>query len=114
MTSMAPQRPPALDRNERRENALRPSPHLGYDRDALGMHLMSREAYWIAEPQFRRAVWLNPYEPEFKNHLAWCLCRRGKLAEARLWAQKALDQKDDPNTRVLLDVISRKLDAEKG
>jgi Flp pilus assembly protein TadD len=109
---MTRERSPALDRNERRENALRPHPHLGYDRDALGVHLMSREAFWIAEPQFRRAVWLNPFEAEFKNHLAWCLYKQGKLAEARQWAQKAIDQKDDSNTRVLLDLIGRKLDAK--
>jgi Flp pilus assembly protein TadD len=77
------------------------------------MHLMSREAFWIAEPQFRRAAWLNPFEPGFKNHLAWCLYREGKFAEARQWAQKALDQRDDPNARVLLDLIGRELDAKK-
>jgi Tfp pilus assembly protein PilF len=100
--------------NERREDALRPDSHLGYDRDVLGMHLMSREAFWIAEPQFRRAVWLNPFETEFQNHLAWCLYKQNKLGEARQWAQKALDQKDDPNIRVLLDLIGRKLDAKEG
>jgi Flp pilus assembly protein TadD len=103
-----------LDQNERRENTLRPSPHLGYDRDALGMHLMSREAFRIAESQFRRAVWLNPFEPEFKNHLAWCLYKQDDVGEAREWAQKALDQKDDPNTRVLLSLIERKLDRKEG
>jgi Tfp pilus assembly protein PilF len=103
-------RHPTLDPNERRENALRPNPRLGYDRDALGMHLMSREAFWIAEPQFRRAVWLNPFEADFKNHLAWCLYKQDKLAEARQWAQKAIDQRDEPNTRVLLGLIGRKLD----
>jgi Flp pilus assembly protein TadD len=102
------------DQNERREDALRPNLRLGYDRDALGMHLMSREAFWIAEPQFRRAVWLNPFEPEFQNHLAWCLYKQNKFAEARQWAQQALDRKDDSNTRVLLDLIGRKLDAKKG
>ncbi|MBN1795208.1 MAG: hypothetical protein JW804_00905 [Sedimentisphaerales bacterium] len=30
------------DRNERREDLLRPSPYLGYDRDKLGMYLLSR------------------------------------------------------------------------
>jgi len=105
---------PILDENERRENALRPDAHLGYDRDALGMHLMSREVFWLAEPQFRRAIWLNPFEAQFKNHLAWCLYKQNKIAEARQWAQRALDQKDDPNTRVLLDLIGRKLDAKKG
>jgi tetratricopeptide (TPR) repeat protein len=114
MTNMTRRRPPALDQNERRENALRPNPHLGYDRDALGLHLMSREAFWIAEPQFRRAIWLNPSAAEFQNHLAWCLYRENKFAEAREWAQKSLDRKDDPNTRVLLDLIGRKLDTEEG
>jgi Flp pilus assembly protein TadD len=75
---------------------------------------MSREAFQIAESQFRRAVWLNPFEAEFKNHLAWCLYRQNDLAEAREWAQKALDQKDDPNTSVLLGLIGRKLDRKEG
>ena len=101
------------DENERREDALRPDSHLGYDRDALGVHLMSREAFWIAESQFRRAVWLNPFEAQFKNHLAWCLYRRNQFAEAREWARKALDQEDDPNTRALLDLIERKIGCEK-
>jgi len=109
---MTRKRPRVLDQNERRENALRPSLHLGYDRDALGMHLMSREAYRIAESQFRRAVWLNPFEPEFKNHLAWCLYKQNELAEAQKWAQKVLDQKEDPNTRVLLGLIGGKLDGK--
>jgi Tfp pilus assembly protein PilF len=113
MIGMTRKRPPTLDQNERRENALRPSAHLGYDRDALAMHLMSREAFWIAEPQFRRAIWLNPFEADFKNHLAWCLYKRGKFADARQWAQKALDQKDDRHTRALLDLIGRKLDTKK-
>ena len=111
---MTCKRPRVPDQNERREDALRPNPHLGYDRDALGMHLMSREAFRIAEPQFRRAVWLNPFEAEFKNHLAWCLYKQGELAEAWEWAQKALDQRDDPNTRVLIDLIGGKLLTRKG
>jgi len=72
-----------LDREERRENAWRPCPYLGYDRDDLGMFLMGREAFAIAETQFRRAAWLNPFEPIFRVHLAWCLYKQGKgLAEA--------------------------------
>jgi len=111
---MARERPPVRDREKQREDALRPNPRLGYDRDALGVHLMSRGADWIAEPQLRRAVWLNPFEPEFKNHLAWCLYKQGKLAEAHRWAQQALEQKDDPNTRVLLDLIGQKENIQKG
>jgi tetratricopeptide (TPR) repeat protein len=101
--------PIVLDQNERRENALRPNPHLGYDRDALGMHLMSREAFWIAEAQFRRAAWLNPSEAQFQNHLAWCLYKQNKYIEAREWAQESLGRKDDPNTRLLLELIGLKL-----
>lgn len=70
------------DRGERREEALRPSRYLGYDRDALGVHLVSREAYEIAESQFRRAVWLNPFQPRFKAHLAWCLYKQGRHTDA--------------------------------
>jgi Tfp pilus assembly protein PilF len=111
---MAKKRIDPRDENERREDALRPDSHLGYDRDALGMHLMSREALWIAEPQFRRAIWLNPFEADFKNHLAWCLYKQNKIVEARQWAQAALDQKDDPNTHVLLDLIEHKTGSQKG
>ena len=97
------------DRNDRREEALRPNPRLGYDRDTLGLHLMSREAFRIAESQFRRAVWLNPFEPVFKYHLAWCLYRQNKYLEARQWAQETLDQKEETSARQLLDLIENKL-----
>jgi cytochrome c-type biogenesis protein CcmH/NrfG len=95
-------------RNERREDALRPNPYLGYGRDHLALHLMHRGALGIAESQFRRAVWLNPYEPAFKAHLAECLYRRHDYAEARDWAAKALDQ--DPGNagcRELLSMIEQ-------
>jgi Flp pilus assembly protein TadD len=69
-------------RHEARENALRPCSVLGYDRDSLGMHLMAREAYRLAEIQFRRAVWLNPREPRFGFHLALCFRKQGKHREA--------------------------------
>jgi len=68
--------------DERREDALRPCPYLGYDRDRLAMHLVERGAYEIAESQFRRALWLNPFEPQFRIHLAWCLYKQARLAEA--------------------------------
>jgi Flp pilus assembly protein TadD len=93
---MTRNRPRVPDQNERREDALRPNLRLGYDRDALGMHLMSREAFWIAEPQFRRAVWLNSFEAEFQNHLAWCLYKQSKFAEAREWAKKRLTGRPIP------------------
>jgi Flp pilus assembly protein TadD len=85
------------DKNERREDALRPSRYLGYDRDALGMHLLSRGAYEIAETQFRRAVWLNPFEPAFKKHLAHCLYKLGRDEEARQWILKGADNEKEDN-----------------
>ena len=103
-----------LSREERREEALRPCATLGYDRDSLALHFIEKEMFALAETQLRRAVWLNPFEAEFKVHLAWCLYRRDKFSEAREWAQKALDQKDEPNTRDLLDLIERNLDSEGG
>ena len=66
-----------------REEVMRPWPTLGYDRDQVAMHLISREAFGVAEEELRRAVWLNPYEPRFKVHLAWCLCRQKRYSEAR-------------------------------
>ncbi|MBN1900189.1 hypothetical protein JW926_02535 [Candidatus Sumerlaeota bacterium] len=80
--------------NEMREEALRPCPILGYDRDALGLHLYSRNAYKLAETQFRRAVWLNPEEPRFKEHLAKCLLRQGKNEEAEILLQSIREDKD--------------------
>ena len=79
-----------LDKHEIRENVLRPCKYLGYDRDQIGMHLMGREAFTIAESQFRRAVWLNPFEPTFKEHLAWCLYQQHRYAEALPVIQEAI------------------------
>ena len=95
-------------REERREDALRPCGTLGYDRDSLAVHFIEKEMFALAEAQLRRAVWLNPFEASFKNHLAWCLYRSDKLPEAREWAQKALDQEEEPNTRDLMELIERK------
>ena len=77
-------------RDERREDRMRPSRFLGYDRDSLGAYALSREMFGVAESQFRRAVYLNPYEPRFKQHLAWCLYRKGEYGEARDWISRAL------------------------
>ncbi|MGD0139034.1 MAG: tetratricopeptide repeat protein [Tepidisphaeraceae bacterium] len=84
-----------IDREERRENVMRPSPYLGYDRDELGLYFNDRGAADLAESQFRRAVWLNPYEPEFKVHLAECLYRRRQYVQAAKWADEALKQKPE-------------------
>ncbi len=78
-----------------REEALRPSRFLGFNHDQLGLYLLTREAYEIAESEFRRAIWLNPYEPSFPAHLAWCLYKQDKLAEAREWIEKVRSVKPD-------------------
>ena len=91
------------EKNELREELLRPSRFLGYDRDMVGLHLMEREAFLIAESQFRRAVLLNPFEPRFKAHLAWCLYELHHYMEAKNWAGKALEQ--DAQHEVALRII---------
>ena len=99
------------DINERREDLLRPSRYLGYDHDELGMYLLSRGAYKIAESQLRRAVWLNPYEYRFVCHLAWCLYKQGRFHEA----QKLIGQVDaedvDANqeTQIIIQCIKQKV-----
>jgi tetratricopeptide (TPR) repeat protein len=79
----------------RREDALRPSPYLGYDRHSVALHCMSRGAFDIAESELRRIVWLNPYEPQFAHDLAWCLYRQQRYQEAKEWGRKALEQRPD-------------------
>lgn len=99
------------DRNNRKEELLRPSRYLGYDRDELGMYLLSRGAYKIAETQFRWAVWLNPYEYRFVCHLAWCLYRQGRYKEAK----QSIEQVDieyiepDECVRMIIERIKQKL-----
>jgi len=66
-----------------REEALRPSRFLGYDRDQMGVYFFGREAFALAETQFRRAVWLNPYESRFRVHWALALIRLNRMDEAR-------------------------------
>jgi Flp pilus assembly protein TadD len=82
-------------REERVEEILRPAPYLGYDRDALARHLVACGAYRIAESQFRRAIWLNPFEPAFKRHLALCLHAEKRCSEAKGWIVQALQQQPD-------------------
>jgi hypothetical protein len=81
---------PKQDRDERREEALRPSRYLGYNRDTMGMYFLEREAFELAEAQFRRAVWLNPYEPWFKVHWAAVLLRLHRLDQAKVLLAEAL------------------------
>ena len=65
-----------------REELLRPCPYLGYDHDRIGVHCLAREALGIAERSFRRAIWLNPFEPRFVLHLAHALLRQKRYEEA--------------------------------
>ncbi len=70
------------EREIAREEALRPCPRLGFDRDQLGCYLIGRGAVEIAESQFRRAVWLNPFEPSFQVHWALSLMKLERKPEA--------------------------------
>ena len=89
---------------------MRPSPDLGFDRDQVALHLMHCEAYELAASQFRRAVWLNPYEKTFKVHLADCLYRMGQYPEAREWVVKAIEQDpDNADYHKLLDMIDQRV-----
>ena len=100
------------DANDRREELLRPSRYLGYDRDALGLYLLSREAYKIAESQFRRAVWLNPLEYRFVYHLAWCLYKQGRYKEAKECVKQA-DIKyteTDEEARMIIERIKKQVE----
>lgn len=87
--------------DDMREELLRPNPYLGYRDNSLALYLIKQEAFAIAEKELRRAVWLNPFEPVFKAHLAWCLHREKKHDEALEWLRQALDQGPE-NPRVLL------------
>jgi len=105
--TMAHRSPTKPDRDERRENALRPSPYLGYDRDTLAMHLLERGALEIAESQFRRAVWLNPYEPHFKAHLAWCLFKQNRRAEALACIAEVPESDRDDEIREIACILEQ-------
>lgn len=61
---------------------LRPNPYLGYAEDNIGAHLLECEAYETAERFFRQAVWVNPYEPQFRVHLARSLYDQRRYPEA--------------------------------
>jgi tetratricopeptide (TPR) repeat protein len=105
------EKPSRKDINDRREELLRPSRYLGYDRDELGMHLLSRGAYEIAESQFRRAVWLNPFEYRFVCHLAWCLYKQGRYKEAKKYIEGVDDKYADSSEeiRMIIERIRQKL-----
>lgn len=100
-----PRKTKKLTREERRENALRPCAVLGYDRDALAVYLIERGAYPVAEALLRRAVWLNPYEPWFKAHLALCLYRQGRNADALACLAEVAEADKDEKMRTLVRLI---------
>jgi tetratricopeptide (TPR) repeat protein len=92
--------------SEELEERLRPSRHLGYDRDHLGVALLRREMLEAAESQFRRAAYLNPNEAGFKQHLAWCLYRMGELEEALVVIDEAMKLRpDDPDAPIVRERI---------
>jgi tetratricopeptide (TPR) repeat protein len=107
----ASRKPGKRSREERVEEALRPSAGLGYDRDALALHLIEKEMFSLAEGQLRQAIRLNPFEAGFKLHLAYCFYRQGRYPEAHEWAQQALAQKEDAHARELLGLIETALNA---
>jgi len=98
------------------EEALRPSRYLGFDHDRMGLYLLTREAYEIAESEFRRAIWLNPCEPSFQAHLAWCLYKAGKIPEAQEWIEKVRSEHPDSSEvktiyKLIADRQGRKTDS---
>jgi tetratricopeptide (TPR) repeat protein len=96
--------------DERREESMRPSRFLGYDRDSLGMYALGKEMFEVAESQFHRAAYLNPYEPAFKQHLAWCLYKRGRYTEAKEWIEKAIQQQpDDADSKHILSKVVERM-----
>jgi len=95
------------DRDERREDALRPCRYLGYDRDSLAMYLLERGASDIAEPQLRRAIWLNPFEPRFKTHLAWCLYKLGQHAAALACLAEVSEAEMDADMKTIVRLIEQ-------
>lgn len=100
------------ERQERKEDLLRPSRYLGYDHHALAVHLFSRGAHHLAEKEFKRAVWLNPFEVSFKINLCWCLIRTGSVEEARDLSREILElspkeKKREWLNRLLQDIPSQ-------
>jgi hypothetical protein len=75
--------------------------------------MIGRGAYTLAEAQLRRAVWLNPFEPAFKVHLAWCLYEQKRYPEAHDWATQALAQKDEPGAHEVQELAAREVDIPK-
>jgi len=80
------------EKQERKEDALRPSRYLGYDRETIALYLTERGLWSEAEAQFRRMIWLNPFELRFRKGLIHCLLAQQRTAEAVQCAKEALVQ----------------------
>jgi len=71
---------------------------------------MACEAYAQAELFFRRAIWLNPYEPHFRVHLAHSLIEQENCAEAAQILRSVLsDAPEFPPALTLLQSCERRL-----
>jgi len=75
------------------------------------VYTFNRGAYGIAETEFRRAVWLNPFEAKFKIHLAWCLYKCRNIKESKEWVLKSLKQ--DHGSKEALELL-KLLDERSG
>lgn len=102
------------ERNYRLEEAWRPNRLLGYNHNSIAEHLLKCGAFPIAESEFRRAIWLNPYEPAFTANLALCLHKQGREDEAKEFLLQALQQdKNSPHvlqTAVLMGISRDDMD----
>lgn len=98
-----------LTPQERREEILRPNPLIGYDHDSLALFLLSREMFTAAEAELRRSIYLNPFEPLFKQHLSWCLYKQGKYTEALELIRAFLEEKpeDKDGTHILSKILEK-------
>lgn len=96
------EKPVRRSRQATREALLRPCPLLGYDHDEVARHLMTRRAWAIAENELRHAIWLNPYEPLFKEDLALCLLEQKRLDEALSQAGEVLKERPDRQSAITL------------
>jgi len=97
--------------SEELEERLRPNRFLGYDRDHLGVALLRRDMLEAAESQFRRAVYLNPFEPGFKLHLAWCLYKMNRFREALDCIEEVrADNPDNEDALLIHQKIIEKMD----
>ena len=85
-----------------REEVLRPCRSLGYDRDRIGLYLLERGAIDIAETQFRRAVWLNPFEPRFRVHMSLCLSMQGRHEDAVAYLSEISEEQMDEHMRSIV------------